>query len=118
MLLLGDDQRIAAGHLVVVVRVGGTHQDGAFLQVEVDVAAQVDAAGQVAAHPETEGATALLRNPVDGFLYGTGVHSDSVAADAELGSVVNGVLRGKGTTDEEEEQEGDGRFFHCNRVDI
>ena len=86
----GHDEAMVVGGVeaVVVEGVGAAYQHGAFHQLDGDIGLEMDAARQVAAYPETQGAAALFRNPVDGELDATGVHSHAVAADAELRGVI------------------------------
>ena len=86
-----DEGMVVGGHQPVVVpRVGAAHKDGAFHQLDGHIRLQVDASREVTSHPETQGAAALLRNPVDGLLDAARVHRHTVAADAELGGVIHG----------------------------
>ena len=74
---------------VVVEGVGAAHQYSTFHQLDGDIGLEMDATCEVSSHPETQGATALFRNPVDGELDAASVHRHAVAADAELGGVVD-----------------------------
>ena len=77
---------------VIVEGVGAANEYGTFHQLDGDVGLHVDTASKVTTHPETQSATTLFRNPVDGELDTAGVHSHTVAADAEFGGVVDGLL--------------------------
>ena len=93
---------------VVVEGVGAADEYGALDELDGDIRLHVDAAREVASHPETQRAAALFRNPVDGELDAAGVHGHAVAADAELRGVVGGfgVLCDGLEADEQDETEG------------
>ena len=75
----------------VVVRVRRTEQYGAFVELDRDVRAQVDAAGQVTAHVEDEAPATLGVDVVYRLLDRGGVQRRTVGFDAEERGVV--ILR-------------------------
>ena len=89
-----DEGRAALVVGVIVVGVGRPHKDGSFVQMDVHPRRQVDAAGEVAAHLEEEGAAPMSGNVVHGVLDGVGVEGGAVAFAAEERGAVEGLGQG------------------------
>ena len=102
-----DEGMVTGSHEAVVIKgIGAADEHSAFHQFDGDIGFHVDASRQVTPHPETQGATTLFRNPVNGELYATGVHRYAITADAKLRGIVDGFLAfGKGMA--ETQQKGD-----------
>ena len=99
---------------VIVKGISASDKHRAFHQLDGDIGFHVDAAREVATHPEAKRTAALFRNPVDGELDATGVHSHAVTADAEFRGVVGWfwLLREGLRAHQQGETEDDEVVFH------